>query len=350
MKEQFARKLFTARKIAGLSTPELAEKVNLSKQSISKYETGLMLPSSATVEALAEVLNVSIDYFFTNEPNESILKHLKFREEFKHDQDEIEKIKRQTISILEKYLEAENIAEQEISFKNPIEDIKIRENKDVDKAVHIIRKKWKIGNAPIKNVCDFLEKQGIKVIEVKSSVYFEGFSTYAGQIPVIVININIEETTRRRFTTLHELGHLILEIDEDLNYNQVEKLCNYFAGILILPNEIIFETFSGRSHILVKDLITLKETYGISIQAIFFSGVKLGLWSNRIFEQWEQLNQNGGISTGKYLEEERPKRFKTLILFCLKEGKITLSKAASLMNKSIDEVLQIDKSELSFKK
>lgn len=351
MKEIFARKLFTARKMAGLSTPEVAEKANLSKQAISKFEKGLMSPTSTTLLSLSDALNVSPDYFLKDEPNGMILEKIKFREEQKiDDKDEIERLKIFTISLLERYLEIENIAEDEIIFKNPVEDIKIRENKDVDKAVHIIRKKWKIGNSPIRNVCDFLEKQGVKLIEVKSSISFEGFSTYAGQIPVIVINVNIEETTRRRFTALHEFGHLILAIDEDLNYSQIEKLCNYFAGALILPNEIIIETFSGRNHILVNDLIELKETYGISIQAILFSGIKLGLWNGRIFEQWEQLNQNGGISSGKYVEDERPKRFKSLILFCLKEEKITLSKAASLMNKSIDEVLQLDKNELSFKK
>ena len=50
----------------GLSMDELCEKMNgiISKQSISKYENGKMVPTSSVLLALSNALGVTTDYFF----------------------------------------------------------------------------------------------------------------------------------------------------------------------------------------------------------------------------------------------------------------------------------------------
>ena len=66
MKEIFAHRVKSARKMAGFSQQNLADKLNniISKQAISKYEKGEMLPDSQVLLNLADVLNVKPDYFF----------------------------------------------------------------------------------------------------------------------------------------------------------------------------------------------------------------------------------------------------------------------------------------------
>lgn len=62
----FAGRLKAARKMAGLSIDELVERIDnsVSKNAISKYEKGLMLPNSSILIKLANVLSVKVDYFF----------------------------------------------------------------------------------------------------------------------------------------------------------------------------------------------------------------------------------------------------------------------------------------------
>ena len=61
----FGDRLKQARVLSNLKQHELAERVGVNKMSISKYETGKMMPSSSTLIALSHALNVSLDYFFT---------------------------------------------------------------------------------------------------------------------------------------------------------------------------------------------------------------------------------------------------------------------------------------------
>lgn len=55
-------KLKVARRAKGLSTRALAEKVGVSAMAISKYERGLMTPSSDVLIKLARELDVTIEY------------------------------------------------------------------------------------------------------------------------------------------------------------------------------------------------------------------------------------------------------------------------------------------------
>lgn len=54
------------RKKLGLSQEALAEKVNISQKSISKYERGAGRPSYETLTAMAALFHVSIDYLLGN--------------------------------------------------------------------------------------------------------------------------------------------------------------------------------------------------------------------------------------------------------------------------------------------
>lgn len=66
MNSLFSTRLKQARIMQGLSMDSLCEKANkaLSKQSISKYEAGKMMPDSKSLIILANALGVNIDYFF----------------------------------------------------------------------------------------------------------------------------------------------------------------------------------------------------------------------------------------------------------------------------------------------
>ncbi len=63
-------KIFNQRKLKGMSQEELAEKIGVSRQAVSKWETGEALPEITKLKALAEVFGVTTD-FLLNEDEES---------------------------------------------------------------------------------------------------------------------------------------------------------------------------------------------------------------------------------------------------------------------------------------
>ena len=58
------------RKKNGLSQEELAEKIGVSRQAVSKWETGDALPEITKLKALADTFNVTVDFLLDEEKTE----------------------------------------------------------------------------------------------------------------------------------------------------------------------------------------------------------------------------------------------------------------------------------------
>ena len=58
----FAEKLYTLRTQYGYSQETLAEKLNVSRQAISKWELGITLPETDKMIVISDFFDVSIDY------------------------------------------------------------------------------------------------------------------------------------------------------------------------------------------------------------------------------------------------------------------------------------------------
>lgn len=57
-----SEKIYTLRRKSGLSQEQLAEKIGVSRQAISKWEGGLSVPESEKLIAISEYFNVTLDY------------------------------------------------------------------------------------------------------------------------------------------------------------------------------------------------------------------------------------------------------------------------------------------------
>ncbi len=58
-----AELIYQARKRAGLSQEELAERLGVTRQAVSKWETGKSVPDTENIRRMTVVLAVSADYF-----------------------------------------------------------------------------------------------------------------------------------------------------------------------------------------------------------------------------------------------------------------------------------------------
>ena len=75
IKQNFARNLLAYRKARGLTQSQLAEKLNYSDKSISKWERGDVLPDIVTISMIAEFFSITIDALIGNEiPKKEVAK------------------------------------------------------------------------------------------------------------------------------------------------------------------------------------------------------------------------------------------------------------------------------------
>ena len=59
---EFSEKLLTLRKANNLTQEQLAEKLDVSRQSVSKWESGQATPEMERITQLSAVFNVTTDY------------------------------------------------------------------------------------------------------------------------------------------------------------------------------------------------------------------------------------------------------------------------------------------------
>ena len=266
------------------------------------------------------------------------------REEGRVQKKDIELIREEAASFLEKYLELEKISGSDVQFKNPIKDLLIKNTHDAAKAATLVRKKWKMGNLPLKNIINLLEGKGVKIFEVEQ-YEFEGFAAWAGEIPVMVLNTNPErEITRLRFTALHELAHLVIKLaDENMKNEQIERICDAFASELLYPIEVLYADLGkNRSQVSMSELRGVKSLYGVSIAAIMTKAVMNGVIDANGYRLWKknykELYAARSDSFGSYDGEETSNRFNHLVFKSLIEGKISTNKAVSLSKISASQL------------
>ncbi len=59
---EFSERLMILRKQAGLSQEQLADRLGVTRQSVSKWESGTALPELVKLISLSEIFGVSLDY------------------------------------------------------------------------------------------------------------------------------------------------------------------------------------------------------------------------------------------------------------------------------------------------
>jgi len=345
----FSERLKSARIMKGYSLQDLADKLEneVSKQALNKYEQGLMKPDTELLLLICNALDVRPDYF----DRETVVKleNIEFRKLKKLSSKESARIKESAIDILDRYFELEDILGIDERFSNPIADIEIKAYDDVERAVKKIREKWKLGEDPLQNVIELLEDNNIKVIEIESGPEFVGLSSWEGiKNPVVVVNSTLV-LDRKRFTVLHELGHILLNVAH-LAEKEREHFCHFFAGAMLIPKaSLLKELGESRSRISLQELVYLKKQFGASIQAIVIRAKNLGIISESYYKSFMTFFSMKGFKKkepGEYTGYEKSNRFKQLLHRAISEEIISLSKAASLDNKKLsdfrDELSLID--------
>jgi len=333
---------------AGLSLRDLAQNVGLSAMAVSKYERGLIKPSSETLLRMTKALGVRTEYFF-RQPDIK-LTEVDFRKHPKLSSQDEARALADVREKLERWLDLEAIipASWPKAFALPKGIQKEVETfEEIEGVADQIRIAWQLGTGPIGNLIDKMEEEGIKVILTPhdGGKKFDGLVARANGHTVIVVGQDWPGD-RQRFTLAHELGHLVLNGRLAAGLNE-ETACNRFAGAFLVPKqEAIRKLGSSRSWIEPRELYLLKHEWGLSMNGWVFRAQDLGILNKTAAgRHWEFFSQQseGGTTwrrqePGQALVKECPQRFVQLVYRALAEDLVGESKAAEILGLTLTEL------------
>ena len=361
----FAIRLQNARKVNGISQAELASKMSelqsvcpvmykaVSSTAIEKYEKGVMVPDSDIIMVtIAKALNTNVANL--RRPFRVTIGEFDFRKKSKLGKKAVERIKIMARQRIEKYVEVERLLNEEIGCKVDFCHLVVRNRNDARAIAYKLRQEWNMGIGPISNAINLLENHGVKVIEVEEDPeLFDGTSSMVDGIPVVVLNANVGDTSnpkhhntyeRRNLTLFHELGHQLMNIADDIEDKEKEKICNAFASEFLIPSEMFIKIFgpkrTGISFFALKDV---QREYGISARALMHKASELGVITPSRYKYFNiSLNKNpqwrDAIDETAMLPQHST-RFKRLVYRALATDVISISKSAELLDKSVSDVL-----------
>lgn len=321
----------------GFSQEELALRSGFSKSYIQKFEEGQREIKSSQMSQLAEALSIDITEIIRPleyVSSEFVVKNIEFREAHKmemHPKYFENKILGMLYKKYSSYNKLERLLNESISFSNPLKlYTNISSSEDVEEAAKILRKKWKFENTPIYDLITYLEDLGIKIFEITEDENFVGFSCWVKATPIIVVNARNSDITRRRFTILHELSHLLLVFKDNEQNFKVERYCDQFAGAMLLPKEALEGYVNFGAGITLEELKRVKSKYGISIQAILVRMVNIKMISWDKYNEWLEIYRSWRGIEAEYAGKENVNRFNYLLAKALREGLISKDLASEL--------------------
>lgn len=285
----FACRLKAARTIRRMSLEQLAQLVQqpVTKQSLSRYESGIMMPKPALLAAIAQALDISCAYFEGNNLHLDTTM-LRTSSGAKLTDPDLDNITSILSYHTERFLNKELKTNMQGHFDPSLQLPAVNQFSDAMKAAHKVRQYWHCGDGPIASVLRLCERRGIKIFEAELPDKVYGLSTWADERhPLMLLDMRPSKTTieRLRFTAAHELGHLLLNFPESA---PIEKLCNQFASCFLLPGHTLIEELGGRSRneIYLEELIDLRELYGVSIAALVHEAHDLHIISRQHYDWW----------------------------------------------------------------
>lgn len=336
----FAQRLTQARKMRGLSLRALAEKLEgqVSHNALHKYERGQMMPDSEVLSAVADALDQDLDFFFR--PQALELEEVRFRKVSRLGVKEEKAIRERATDYFERCREIDQIIGLPLGFKNPLAGFRIKKPEDIEAAADRVRAGWKLGEDPLPNVVEMLEGKGIFVFEVEAPEAFDGFSGHADGQPVVVLAAWLsKDLPRKRFTALHEIGHVLMEFEKGMAAREQERACHRFAGAMLVPKQVLVLEFGGvRQRVSLEELKDLKARYGMSIAALMRRALDLELISAALYERfcitYKQQRWHKG-EPGEYAGRETSSRYEQLVLRAASEGMVSQTKGAALLNEPL---------------
>lgn len=289
------RMVTLVRESMGMTQLALAEAAGLTQGYISKVESSLLPLTGDNLLKVADALKCPVDLLVDDTPVQGLevtcmhhrRRHSKINASTKRRIEALTHLTRVSVEGLLRGIEL--VPDTELHRL----DLDMFDG-DPAAAAQAVRAAWRVPSGPIPNVIEVLESVGIVVVArtlfTKAQDAVSTWPRDGGRPPIMVVNLGLP-ADRQRFTTSHELAHILLHTFPE---DDQEKQADAFAAEFLAPAEEIAPQLAGLTTGDFPRLIQLKTQWGMSIAALIRRAHDLGEITDRQYRQFQiRLNQLG---------------------------------------------------------
>ena len=302
----FRERIKQARELKKLTQAQLAAAVGANQSTIAHFETGRASPSEGLVELIALETGVK-PKFFERPPSPPIpLGSLTYRSRSSVSAGERDQA-HQYLALL-----VEHMQQMCIKLNLPIMKLP-KPMDDPVQAARLTRISFAIDPVrPVANVISAMERHGIVVFALPLKLEkIDAFSTWAkidDERPIVALSY-VSAGDRIRFSSAHELGHLVMHKGVHKHVQELEREANQFAAEFLLPEQAMREVLSESLNLTAA--ARLKLQWRVSIQMLVRRARDLGIITQRRYRYlFEQIGARGWRLTEPVeVPVERPRLF-----------------------------------------
>ena len=258
------RRLRMARDLAGVTQRTLGQAADVTVASVSLYERGGATPSSQTLAAFAEHLDVDTDFFYTSTPSTdtpAFFRSLRATRAID---------RRRARHRIEIVYELVKTLETEVRFPDPdVPEYPVHKDQEPgpEEAARRTRNAWGVPPGPIDNMVRSVERHGVVVAQPREEkAQIDAYSVNFPDRPITVMSLAKSKHDRCRFDVAHELGHLVMHDPAHAATRWVEQQANQFAAAYLMPEQDIRSELEKAGTLSV--LLRLKRKWRVSLAAL----------------------------------------------------------------------------------
>ncbi|MFC6080363.1 helix-turn-helix domain-containing protein [Sphaerisporangium aureirubrum] len=300
-------RLTQARRLAGLTKKDLAERIGVTPAAVGQYETGTTHPRPDLIPRLASALGVPMAFFLTGRPHGKLdgsMAHFRSLRSTRAHQ------RAKAVAFVEQVWELTHALELRVrlprvdlpGFSGGEVHSGVELPRDPAAAARALRAHWRLGTGPIAHLVRHMEAHGIVVVfppPDEDATTVDAFSTSQLPRPIVVLTANrFDDIHRHRFTAAHELGHLVLHGDTAAGDPQQEREADAFAAEFLTPRDSILPDLPRRLDL--RRLAELRRVWGVSVDSLLYRCREVGLLSDsstaRAYQRLAALRDQPGFA------------------------------------------------------
>ena len=340
-----ADRLRHARLRAGLTGPQVEERTNIGKSSISEFETGRREPRLSQLQAMATVYQRSVAFFLEDGPipEEAVLWR-------KRPDEGVEEVEGRFLRLCEQYHNLEVWCNERVPIQLPQAQNRGRPYgyADAEELAKSVRRELQLGDRPAHGLLPALEEVcGVKVFHLDFEPTGTAACTKSATVGVGVLLNSKSVRWRRNHDLAHELFHLLTwqlfreGVGQGCDPGRdEEKFATCFARNLLMPAEATRTAINERlrdGRIAFEALFDIARQFDVSVESLLWhmhflyrGGPDDSGQTERDIERAKEL--------APLLEERqnekppvRPERYHALAVKALRHGEMALGRFAEYL-------------------
>lgn len=319
--------LSLARGARGYSQAALSEHMAWTQSKASKIEHGLVAPSVADIERLAELLSFPVDLFYHQSASSGFGSCCQYHR------------KRTTtpIKLVNRLHDEVNIRRMQVSRLIKGVDLKNEPNfpeLDIDsfgspeEVADELRATWRLPRGPVQNLTATIEASGGLVVTMGlGTPKIDAVSQRAPSLPPLFFLDRGKPADRCRYTLAHELGHIIMHAIPSPN---AEEEADRFAAEFLMPEDAIKHELKNLT---IARAAALKLKWRVAMQALIRRAKDLGAITSAKYKSLcVRISQLGfRKNEPNPIEPEYPRTIKSVIDMYIRERNYSAEEVARVM-------------------